>query len=176
MAAQQTAVPSTPPEKGIGQQPPVQKDPKADKPVIKPAAPEPEESSPELPKQGAEAVRLQIYLDQKHFGPGFIDGKPGMFTKLAIENYNTSLGRKKDDLQVVAESIKNVTQPYATAIIPTLVSDYVDPTLPTKRSLQAERKYMSYRSVAEFMAERYHTSEDLLIELNGASVVRSAKA
>ena len=35
---------------------------------------------------------------------------------------------------------------------------------------------MPYRSVAEFMAERYHTSEDLLIELNSASVVKSAKA
>ena len=49
----------------------------------------------EIPHDRDGAVRLQIFLDQKHFGPGFIDGKPGMFTKLAIENYNVSLGRKK---------------------------------------------------------------------------------
>ncbi len=128
-----------------------------------------------IPKDRDGAVRLQIFLDQKHFGPGFIDGKPGMFTRRAIENYNVSLGRKKDDMRVIEESVKGVSHPYATAIIPSIVDEYVDPTLPRKRSLQAERKFMSYRSVAEFMAERYHTSEDLLIALNGASVVRNAK-
>ena len=128
-----------------------------------------------IPLEGSEAVRLQIFLDQKHFGPGFIDGKPGMFTRLAIENYNASLGRKKDDLQVVAESAKAVSELYATAIIPSFAIDYVDWTLPNKKSLQAERTFMPYRSVAEFMAERYHTSEDLLIEINGLDAVRNAK-
>ena len=128
-----------------------------------------------LPKNRADAVRLQIFLDQKQFGPGFIDGKPGTFTKLAIENYNTSLGRKKDDPRVLEEAYKGVTQAYATAIVPSMVTEHVDSTLPRKRSLQAKRKSMPYRSVAEFMAERYHTSEDLLIELNGAKKLRNAK-
>ena len=130
----------------------------------------------EIPKDRDGAVRLQIFLDQKRFGPGFIDGNPGMFTKLAIENYNVSLGRKKGDLRVVEESLQGVRQVYATAIIPKAVDRYVDGSLPRKRSLQAQRKSMPYRSVAEFMAERYHTSEDLLIELNGVKVVQGAKA
>lgn len=130
----------------------------------------------EIPKDRDEVVRLQVFLDQKRFGPGFIDGKVGVFTKLAIENYNVSLGRRKDDLRVVAESLQGLTQPYATAVIPGFVKDYVDRALPYKRSLQAGKKAMLYRSVAEFMAERYHTSEDLLIELNGAKAVREAKA
>ena len=129
-----------------------------------------------IPTDRDEVVRLQIFLDQKRFGPGFIDGKPGMFTKLAIINYNASLGRKKGDLRVFEEYPKGVTQAYATAIIPKSVGDYVDSSLPRKRSLQAERKSMPYRSVTEFMAERYHTSEDLLIEINGAKVMRNAKA
>ena len=129
-----------------------------------------------MPTEGDEAVRLQIFLDQQHFGPGFIDGKPGMFTKLAVENYNTSKGRPKDDLRVVAESVQSVRQVYATAIVPGFVDQFVDPTLPGERSLQAERSAMPYRSVAEFMAERYHTSEDLLMELNGTTAVWSAKA
>ncbi len=134
------------------------------------------EKALEIPKDRDGAVRLQIFLDQKHFGPGFIDGKPGMFTKLAIENYNASLGRDKGDLRVVEESQKAVERVYATAIIPKVVERYVDATLPRKRSLQAKRDSMPYRSVAEFMAERYHTSEDLLIALNGSEVVRGAKA
>lgn len=128
-----------------------------------------------IPESGDEAVRLQIFLDQKHFGPGFIDGKPGLFTKLAIENYNVSLGREKGDLRVVAESMQAVPRIYATAIIPGFASEFVDSTLPAKKSLQAKRESMPYRSIAEFMAERYHTSEDLLIELNGPDAVRKAK-
>ena len=128
-----------------------------------------------IPETGIEAVRLQIFLDQKHFGPGFIDGKAGMFTQLAIENYNTSLERDAADRLVIAESIKEVPQVYASAVIPSFVGDFVDPSLPLEKPLQAEKTFMPYRSVAEFMAERYHTSEDLLIELNGLEVVRRAK-
>lgn len=156
--------------------------PSTPKPPAQPAAAE--EQKPEqqeekklvLPKERDDAVRLQIFLDQKQFGPGFIDGKPGTFTKLAIENYNTSLGRAKDDPRVLEEAYKDVTQAYATAIVPSSVSEHVDATLPRKRPQQAKRKYMPYRSVAEFMAERYHTSEDLLIELNGAKKLRDATA
>lgn len=128
-----------------------------------------------IPETGIEAVRLQIFLDQKHFGPGFIDGKAGMFTRLAIENYNTSLERDLSDRLVIAESIVEVPQVYASAIIPSFVGDFVDPSLPQEKPRQAEKTFMPYRSVAEFMAERYHTSEDLLIELNGVEAVRRAK-
>jgi lipoprotein-anchoring transpeptidase ErfK/SrfK len=129
-----------------------------------------------LPKEREPAVQLQIFLDQKQFGPGFIDGNPGMFTRLAIENYNLSLGREKNDTRVLDEAKSAVTATYATAIVPSIVTGFVDGSLPTERSLQAQRKSMPYRSVAEFVAERYHTSEDLLIELNGSKAVWGAKA
>lgn len=150
--------------------------PDAPAPAAIPAAEQKKPPELALPKERDEAVRLQIFLDQKHFGPGFIDGKPGTFTKLAIENYNTSLGREKNDPRVVEEALKEVTQAYATAIVPSSVKDHVDTSLPYKRSQQAKRKAMPYRSVAEFMAERYHTSEDLLIAVNTAKAVRNAKA
>ncbi len=57
--------------------------------------------------------------------------------------------------------------PQATAIVPGIAKEFVNPKLPTKREAQAKLKRMSYRSYLEFMAERYHTSEDFLIELNG---------
>jgi lipoprotein-anchoring transpeptidase ErfK/SrfK len=41
--------------------------------------------------------------------------------------------------------------------------------------LQAKEKRMAYRSYLEFMAERYHTSESFLIELNGTKKSNSAK-
>lgn len=93
----------------------------------------------QIPTKRDEAVRLQIFLDQKFFGPGIIDGKPGLFTKLAIENYNTSLGREKTDMRVVAEAAAGVPEIYATAIIPSFVDKYVDASLPRKRSAQAKK-------------------------------------
>ena len=129
-----------------------------------------------IPPAGEEGTKLQIFLDQKQFGPGIIDGKPGTFTKIAIQNYNTSLGRAVDDTQIFQEIAGSTIEPYATAIIPSFVDQYVNPKLPTTRSLQAKEKYMSYRSVLEFMSERYHASEDLLIELNGSATAKNAKA
>lgn len=130
----------------------------------------------DLPTGRDEVVRLQIFLDQSDFGPGFIDGKAGTFTRLAVENYNDSQGRAGDDLRLMAESHDAVSTVYATAIVPDFVKEYVDPTLPTKKPLQAKRPFMPYRSVGEFMAERYHTSVDLLIELNGSDTVLHATA
>lgn len=136
-----------------------------------------EPSAVVLPAKSSEAaVQLQIFLDQKHFGPGIIDGKPGQFTKLAIANYNTSRGRELNDPRVLEEAKVHVPVTYATAIVPSTVKDYIDTSLPYKRSQQAERKAMHYRSVGEFMAERYHTSEDLLIGLNSKKAVWGAQA
>lgn len=145
------------------------------KDVVQLEVAEPDKTPLNLPETSEEVVRLQIFLDQKHFGPGFIDGKAGTFTRLAIENYNTSLGREVDDLGLLAECQREVPQVYATAVVPEFVHDFVDSSLPWEKPLQAERKAMSYRSVAEFMAERYHTSEDLLVELNGSTAVWGAK-
>ncbi|MBT8037135.1 MAG: L,D-transpeptidase [Verrucomicrobiae bacterium] len=173
-AAQEARVRTGPPDTGT--------EPQRTQAEIPPAnqiTPTTKEETPQeltIPNDRDSVVRLQIFLDQKRFGPGFIDGKSGRFTRLAIENYNLSLGRKKDDLRVLAESDQGVPQTYATAIIPRWVDRYVDPSLPRSRLLQSQRKSMPYRSVAELMAERYHTSEDLLMALNGPEAVRAAKS
>lgn len=120
-----------------------------------------------MPTELDEVVRLQIYLDQILFGPGFIDGRAGNFTRKAVYAYNRSLGREPGNWKTIREEVRDrVGETYATAIVPEFAKDYVNPALPTARSGQAKEKQMSYRSYAEFMAERYHTSEDFLIELN----------
>lgn len=126
---------------------------------------------------GEEGVRLQIFLDESNFGPGVIDGKPGRFTELAVQSWNEVNGFPLGDwVAVNTAARKAVHNPYAVAVVPDAVKDWVDPTLPTKHSLQALRKRMSYRSNAEFMAERYHTTEDYLISLNGKSKIYDLKA
>jgi len=115
------------------------------------------------------AVRLQIYLDQQKFGPGFIDGRPGKFTTKAVHSYNRSVGRLPDDwAALIAEAKEAVREAYAVAIVPDSATAWVNPELPLEYEEQADEERMSYRSCLEFMAERYHTSESFLVELNGA--------
>ena len=114
------------------------------------------------------SVRVQILLDQKMFGPGVIDGKPGAFTKRAIEAYNRSMGRDESDMTILqVEADELVENTYVTAVVPKSAKKFVNPKLPYKRVEQAEQRSLAYRSYYELMAERYHTSESVLYELNG---------
>ncbi len=123
-----------------------------------------------------DAVRLQIFLDQSMFGPGVVDGRPGLFTRLAVASWNEVHGVRSDDWGTVLEQARTgVTQTHAVALVPDIAVAWVDPTLPTKKQEQAKRKRMSYRSMGEFMAERYHTSEAYLIKLNSESKIASLK-
>lgn len=120
------------------------------------------------PEPGDEGLRIQIFLDQKCFGPGFLDGKPGNFTKRAVYSYNRFRGRPpgawKEVLEEAREEVQNL---YAVGIVPTFAKGFVNPNLPRKYEDVGGVKLMAYRTYLEFMAERYHTSESFLIELNG---------
>ncbi len=123
-------------------------------------------------------IQMQIYLDQKHFGPGVLDGKPGRYTKMAIQAYNLSHGYPAgNESKLRAAAKKEITRIFALATVPSIADKYVNPLTPpdTDREAQSKEKQLSYRSVAEFMAERYHTNEDVLIALNGYSKVKNLK-
>lgn len=127
----------------------------------------------ELPT-GEDAVRLQIFLDEQHFGPGVIDGKPGRFTILAANAWNEANGHPVDDLgPAMAAARRAVPSAFATAIVPEAARKWVNPGLSHKRSEQGKVKRMSYRSFAEFMSERYHTDVDFLVEINGTRPVNA---
>jgi lipoprotein-anchoring transpeptidase ErfK/SrfK len=125
---------------------------------------------------GDDAIRLQIFLDEQFFGPGIIDGKPGRFTQEAVRSWNEANGHPTNDWTAVNTAARRAVQnAFAIAVVPEIASEWVDPTLPTSREGQAKRKRMSYRSYAEFMAERYHCDRPFLIELNGSSRINNLK-
>lgn len=148
-------------------------------PVIDHATPIETVSPPtplELKPTGDDAVRLQIFLDEAKFGPGVIDGKPGRFTELAVQSWNEVNGYPLDDWAGVNRAArKAVPHPLAMGIVPDVAAEWVDSTLPTSRPLQAKRKRMSYRSLAEFMSERYHCDVPYLITLNGRAKISNLK-
>lgn len=126
------------------------------------------EIEPDQPRVGDEGLRIQIFLDQKCFGPGFLDGKPGTFTKGAVYAYNRFRGRSPGAWDALhKEALAEVGTLYATATVPTFAADFINPRLPSKYEDTGDLKLMAYRSYLEFMAERYHTSETFLMELNG---------
>lgn len=143
--------------------------------AIKPAPPQVAENAK---PQGEDAVRLQIFLDDAKFGPGVIDGKPGRFTELAVRSWNEVNGRPLDDwTAVVAAARKAVPNPFAVAVVPGWVKKWVNPEVPfTDRKAQAKLKQMSYRSVAELVAERYHSDVDYLTSLNNSRKINHLKA
>jgi hypothetical protein len=127
--------------------------------------------------EGEDAVRLQIFLDQSNFGPGVIDGKPGRFTVLAVDAWNEVHGHPAGDLGPVMEAArKAVPSPFAAAVVPDLATKWVNSGLSHNRAAQAKAKRMSYRSIAEFMAERFHTDVEFILELNGSKSTWGVKA
>ncbi len=125
---------------------------------------------------GDDAVRLQIFLDEAMFGPGVIDGKPGRFTQEAVKSWNEVNGHPIESWTAVNTAArKAVPNAFAVAVVPDVATEWVDTTLPTSRAEQAKRKRMSYRSIGEFMSERYHTDVAYLIELNGSSKIYNLK-
>ncbi|MFM2171406.1 MAG: hypothetical protein RI957_1635 [Verrucomicrobiota bacterium] len=117
---------------------------------------------------GLDAVRLQIFLDQQNFGPGVIDGKPGLFTEHAVMSWNEVQGHAHQDWSAaLTASQKAVPAPLITVTVPPLNEKWVNPKLSNDRIQQSKAKRLSYRSVGELMAERYHTDVDFLIEING---------
>ena len=151
------------------------------KPAANPPTPPPPVKPPPSPLNakptGDDALRLQIFLDQANFGPGVIDAKPGHFTELAVYSWNEVNGFPVEDwVAVNTAARKAVPNPLAVAVVPDVVKEWLDPDLPTKPSLQVKMKRMSYRSVCEFMAERYHCSEDYLIAVNGKKKMENLKA
>lgn len=116
---------------------------------------------------GDDAFRLQIFLDQSKFGPGVIDGKIGQFTALAVQSWNEVNGHPIDDWSAVNTAARRaVPNPTAVAVIPEIATEWINPTLSFKRPEQAKQKKMAYRSIAEFISERYHTDIPTLTRLN----------
>jgi lipoprotein-anchoring transpeptidase ErfK/SrfK len=118
---------------------------------------------------GETALRLQIFLDENNFGPGVIDGKPGLFTELAVQAWNEVHGHPMHDwTSVISAANKTISSPTTKVVVPDIIDQWVNPNLTNDRVAQSKVKRLSYRSIGELMAERYHTDIEYLIELNGA--------
>lgn len=127
------------------------------------AAPTPEDKPRPL-------MQAQVVLDRLGFTPGVVDGKMGMSTVNAIKGFQESRGIEvsgeldEPTVQALAEW-KHIP---ATRVV-TIPEDFANDqftAIPEDRKEQAKLPRMGYSSLAEKIAERFHTTDEVLAELN----------
>ena len=118
-----------------------------------------------------EIFHAQVLLDAAGFSPGVIDGKKGMSLTQAILGIQLSRGldvtgkldtpTRRALLEGGRPSTVNVT------LGPDDVrSSYIYP-LPKDPAKQEKLPFLGYRNMLEKVAERYHTTPDTVVALNG---------
>ena len=142
----------------------------AQAPTAAPVKPFVAPGTPGSPIDGT-LFHAQVLMSAQGFSPGVIDGKAGRSFKLALRSFQESR-----DLPVTGKLDPATRASLLTANRPSTVtvrlgaddlrSQYVMP-FPKNPEQQAELKFMGYRNMLEKVAERYHTTPDTIVALNG---------
>ncbi len=119
--------------------------------------------APATPPTAPPALARQVALDRAGFSPGTLDGSAGPSTKKALEAYR-SANAGADPAPVEATTAYVITDGDAAGPF----EPNIPPELPDQASLPA----LSYKTLLEALAERYHATPALLQRLNpGAQFV-----
>jgi lipoprotein-anchoring transpeptidase ErfK/SrfK len=137
--------------------------PRGEKPWVPPGTPGSEING--------EFFHAQVLMSAHAFSPGVIDGKKGESFRLALRSFQRARG-----LETTGELDTPTRQALLQANRPSTVmvrlgpddvrSQYVYP-FPKEPEKQAELSFLGYRNMLEKVAERYHTTPDTIVALNG---------
>ncbi|HSI84603.1 MAG: L,D-transpeptidase [Candidatus Methylacidiphilales bacterium] len=119
---------------------------------------------------GANAVKMQIFLDSQNFGPGVVDGNAGEFTDKAMALFRQSRG-----LGPGASIDLSAIVPFTTYTITERDLGQVGPMGGGPEEL-AKLKRLPYTSLKELLAERFHTTQKFIVDLNGGRDVSGLSA
>ena len=129
-----------------------------------------EPGTPGSPIDGT-LFHAQVLMSAHGFSPGVIDGKAGESFKLALESFQESRGLERTGEldEATRKALLQASRPSTVMVRlgpDDIRSQYVYP-LPKNPEQQAELKFLGYRNMLEKVAERYHTTPDTVIALNG---------
>ena len=115
-------------------------------------------------------MQAQVVLDRLGFTPGVIDGKMGMSTVNAIRGFQEARGLSvTGELdQATQQALAEWKHIPATRVV-TIPAEFANDQfvqIPKEREDQAKLDRMGYSSLGEKIAERFHTTEEVLAELN----------
>ena len=115
-------------------------------------------------------MQAQVVLDRLGFTPGVVDGKMGMSTVNALKGFqearNLPITGELD--QATQQALAEWKHIPATRVV-TIPADFANDQfveIPEDRKEQAKLDRMGYSSLGEKIAERFHTTEEVLAELN----------
>jgi lipoprotein-anchoring transpeptidase ErfK/SrfK len=129
--------------------------PTAGPPAAQPPAPAPTATGND--RANSDALATQIMLDRAGFSPGPIDGRMGANTRKALARY------QQQNLGTPASSIEPLT---IYTITPADAEGPFVPSIPSDLAQQASLQALSYTSVLEAIAERFHSTPAYLQQLN----------
>lgn len=115
-------------------------------------------------------MQAQVVLDRLGFTPGVVDGKMGLSTVNAIKGFQEARGLPiTGELdQATVQELSQWKHIPATRVV-TITPEFANErfvAIPSEREDQAKLDRMGYSSLAEKLAERFHTTEEVLAELN----------
>ena len=124
-------------------------------------------SAPQFPM-----MKAQVVLDRMGFSPGVVDGKNSASTKNAITGYQeandlTPSGTLDDATRRKLAPYDNIA-PTRQVTIPANWSQISFKKVPDGAEAQAKMERLGYNDMAEKLAERFHTTAEVLAALNGA--------
>jgi len=127
----------------------------------------------------AATFKAEVFLDRLDISPGIIDGKPGENAGKAIVAFQRSRGLATSGKLDQATWDKLCESTNAPALIAyTMTDDDVRgpfvPDIPRDLEGMARLSQLGYRSPAELLAEKFHTSEELIKQLNPDKTVDRA--
>ena len=115
-------------------------------------------------------MQLQVLLDQRGFGPGVIDGKEGISTANALKGFqeanSLTVTGKLDDATKTALAQWSDVPATRVVRIPESWGDIDYEPVPDEPEDQAKMEHLGYESLDEKLAERFHTTVEVLEQLN----------
>ena len=132
-----------------------------------PAAGEPMQAGDDQPRP---MMQLQVALDRMNFSPGVIDGKMGMSTELALKGFQeanglTSSGKFDDPTKQALAPRMNIAATRVVTVPAAFVQGPFNP-IPDDPAKQADMERLGYNTAMEKLAERFHTTPEVILQLN----------
>jgi lipoprotein-anchoring transpeptidase ErfK/SrfK len=130
-----------------------------------------EEAKVEIPDPRPRPImQVQVVLDRQGFGPGVIDGKTGISTENALEGFQEAhdlpvTGKLDAATQQALGEWRNIPATRVVRIPENWGSRNYQKT-PDEPEDQAKMQELGYQSLDERLAERFHTTAEVLEQLN----------
>jgi lipoprotein-anchoring transpeptidase ErfK/SrfK/predicted small lipoprotein YifL len=125
-------------------------------------------------------MQAQVVLDRRGFGPGVIDGKMGLSTRNAIEGFQEANGIKvTGELDEATRTALGQWDNIAATRVVRIPEEWGTQAyqeIPDDPAEQAKMERLGYESLDEKLAERFHTTVEVLETLNPGGQPAGMKA